>query len=203
MTESLNPTAVRLLEATLEVVRREGVASATSRQIATEAGVNLQAITYHFGSKDELVAQALVRAVRAWVEPAQLALRDAAQDPAGHLLQAVVALQGALSDASQHVPAYIEALALVPRRPEFKEQITAMFAELRRDLATTIEELREAGLVAAWVDPVAMAALIVAAADGVAIHLAVAPDAFDPDDVLAQVVALLLAASTLPRPLGP
>jgi hypothetical protein len=43
-----------------------------------------------------------------------------------------------------------------------------------------------------------MAALIVAAADGAAIHLAVDPEAFDPDDLIAQVVPLLTAASVLP-----
>jgi AcrR family transcriptional regulator len=58
-----------LVEATLRCLARSGVAGATARTITAEAGVNLAAITYHFGSKDHLVDRALVRAVRRLVDP--------------------------------------------------------------------------------------------------------------------------------------
>ena len=48
-----------------------------------------------------------------------------------------------------------------------------------------------------------MAGLVLAAADGTAIHLALDPDGTDVDAVLGQVVPLLLAASTLPPPTSP
>jgi AcrR family transcriptional regulator len=196
-------TRDRLLTAALEVVQGAGVAGATSRQIAAAAGTNLQAITYHFGSKDELVAQALVQAVRSWVEPARRALDGLTADPVGHLIRAVWELHDSLAAAGALVPAYLEALALAPRHGEFRAQIAVLLRDLRADLATAIEELRAAGYLAAWVDPVAMAALIVAAADGTAVHLTVDPDGFDLDGVIAQVVPLLTAASTLPPALRP
>ncbi|HEY6794954.1 MAG TPA: TetR/AcrR family transcriptional regulator [Kineosporiaceae bacterium] len=197
MTEQRQGTRERLLSAALTVVGDAGVAGATSRQIAAAAGTNLQAITYHFGSKDELVAQALVGAVRAWLEPARAALRGLTEDPAGHLVRAVWELQAALADARPRVPAYLEALALVPRSEPFREQIRELMRQLRAELAARLEELQEAGYLAPWVEPEPMAALVLAAADGTAIHLALDPDGIDPDDVLAQVVPLLLAASTL------
>ena len=200
MNDSRERTRAKLLEAALTVVGTSGVAGATSRQIATAAGTNLQAITYHFGSKDELVAQALVGAVRAWVEPARSALHGLTDDPAGHLVRAVWELQTTLAEVLPRVPAYIEALAMVPRSEQFRDQIRSLLAELRAEIAAALTDLKAAGVLADWIDPPAMAALVLAAADGTAIHLALDPDGIDVDDVLGQVVPLLLAASTLRPP---
>ena len=179
------------------MVAGHGVAGATSRQIAAAAGTNLQAITYHFGSKDALVAEALVGAVRGWVEPARAALQGLSDDPAGHLVRAVWELQTTLSEVLPRVPAYLEALALVPRSEDFRQQIRGLLAELRAEIAGSLRELKDAGYLADWIDPDAMAALVLAAADGTAIHLALDPEGLDADDVLSQVVPLLLAASTI------
>ncbi len=70
-----------LLDATRRCVRHQGLARTTSRDITTEAEANLAAITYHFGSKDELVAEALLAGLREWLDPALAALADA-DDPA-------------------------------------------------------------------------------------------------------------------------
>jgi TetR/AcrR family transcriptional regulator, regulator of cefoperazone and chloramphenicol sensitivity len=47
-----------LVEATLRLLGREGFHAITTRRIAEEAGVNVAAVNYHFGSKDALVKQA-------------------------------------------------------------------------------------------------------------------------------------------------
>lgn len=196
MTDRQDSTRTRLLDATLGVLVSHGAARATSREIAAAAGVNLQAITYHFGSKDELVAQALVHAVRRWVEPARAALAGVGQDPVGHLVAAVFALQKSLDDAREHFPAYVEALAAAPRNEAVRGEIVGLLHELRDGLAVSIRELRDAGLVAAWVDPESMAALVVAAGDGFVLHAMLDPDGYGVERTLGQVVQLLLAART-------
>jgi AcrR family transcriptional regulator len=198
MTDRQGVTRTRLLDATLEVLVSHGASRATSRQIAAAAGVNLQAITYHFGSKDELVAQALVHAVRRWVEPAQVALAGVGADPVGHLLAAVVALEGAFDEARDCFPAYAEALAAAPRQEVVRAEIVGLRHELRDGLAASIRELREAGLVAAWVEPEAMAALVVAAGDGLVLHTMLDPQESTFKPTLEQFVQLLLAARTAP-----
>lgn len=198
-------TRRRLLEAALDVVTAHGLAAATSRRIATAAGTNLQAITYHFGTKDALVAEALVGGVRAWLEPVRAALDALADDPAAGLLRAVWRLQQVLDTAAPRMPAYVEALALAPRNDDVRARIRGLLAELRDSLATTLRTLQGAGVVADWVEPDAMAALVLATADGTALHLAVDPDGTEVDGVLGQLVPLLLSASTLgvPPPGGP
>ena len=52
-----------LLAGARKVIAERGVAKATAREIAAEAGVSLAAIGYHFGSKDRLVTEALVEAL--------------------------------------------------------------------------------------------------------------------------------------------
>jgi AcrR family transcriptional regulator len=198
MIEAKGTARVRLLDATLDVLRSHGLTRATSREIASRAGTNLQAITYHFGSKEQLIAQALVHAVRSWVEPARLALQHVADDPLGRLVESVMALRATLAEALPHLPAYFEALAAAPRNDAVRTQIVGLIHELRDDLAARIAELREAGIVADWVKPKDMAALIVAAGDGLALHTMLDPDGIDADLVLDQVIQLLLAARTQP-----
>jgi AcrR family transcriptional regulator len=195
MNESKQGTRDRLLLATLDVLGRRGLAGTTSREITAAAGVNLQAITYHFGSKDDLVAQALVAAVRTWIEPARTALGGIAGDPLHGLFTAVAALGEAFEEARELVPAYLEALATAARDDRIRGPIVAMLTELREALAASIAELRDAGLIASWVEPEPMAALVVAAGDGFVFHATLDPAAHAPGAVLDQVTRLLLAAA--------
>src|SRR5207302_1932165 len=157
--------ATRLIEAALETVGTKGVAGASSRDIAAAEGVNLQAITYHFGSKEDLVAGALLRAVRAWVEPV-LAILRRDEDPATRMFAAAEALQRSLEEARVMVPVYLEAIVHSRRNEPLREGLEALVGELRRFLRDQITELRAGGYLPSWVDPDAMAMLLVAVADG-------------------------------------
>jgi len=52
-----------LLEGARRVILERGVAKATARDIAAAAGVSLAAIGYHFGSKDQLITEALTESL--------------------------------------------------------------------------------------------------------------------------------------------
>lgn len=52
-------TRARLLEAAREVFAEYGFQAATVREICRRADANVAAVNYHFGSKDELLAEAL------------------------------------------------------------------------------------------------------------------------------------------------
>lgn len=49
-----DPQQNTLIQATAKVIREEGVSSATTRRIATEAGVSLGSLHYHFENKQQL-----------------------------------------------------------------------------------------------------------------------------------------------------
>ncbi|HZD00782.1 MAG TPA: TetR/AcrR family transcriptional regulator [Actinomycetes bacterium] len=186
-------TEARLLQGTLRCLRERGVAGTTSRDIAAAAGVNLAAITYHFGSKDELVARALLHAVRAWLEPARQALaRDG--DPAAKALEAIALLRRSFGAARDLLPAYFEALVRAPRDDVLWRGVDELLGELRALLRDQIQDQKDHGLLPGWVEPDAMATLLLALADGIALHAALNPEAIDHDAIAMQVAQLLLAA---------
>jgi len=53
----------RILRATLAVIGRSGIGAVTHRSVAEEAGVPLGSLTYWFGTKDDLLREALRRFV--------------------------------------------------------------------------------------------------------------------------------------------
>lgn len=191
--EAPEPTEARLLAGTLECLRLYGLRGTTSRAIAAAAGVNLGAITYHFGSKDELVAQALVQTVRGWLAPALDVLRSD-RDPAERLIAAMAELQRTFVEARDMLPVYLEALVAASRDDTLRRGVEELFLEVRSFLSTQMREERDAGLLPPWVDPDAFAMLFVATADGIGLHAAIEPDAVQPDALAAQAIQLLLAS---------
>jgi AcrR family transcriptional regulator len=65
---SLDQTKARLLEAAGEEFAQNGFEGARVRSICTRAGVNLAAVNYHFGDKEQLYLQAVLEAHRCGVE---------------------------------------------------------------------------------------------------------------------------------------
>jgi AcrR family transcriptional regulator len=187
-------TRGRLLDGALAVLSDRGLQRTTSREIARASGVNLAGITYHFGSKDELVAQALLGAIRGWVDPALVMLRQDLH-PALRMIGAVQALQDSFERARDLLPVYLEALVQAARTDTLRRGVEELFAELRGFLTGQIGELKRMGFLPAWIEPEAMATLLVATGDGLALHAALEPRAIDHHAVAGQAMQLLLSAS--------
>jgi len=62
-TPARSVTRERILHATLRVIAEGGVGAVTNRRVATEAGVALGSLTYHFPSQTELLRDSLLRYV--------------------------------------------------------------------------------------------------------------------------------------------
>jgi AcrR family transcriptional regulator len=192
-------TREHLIQGTLRSLQERGLAGTSSRAIAEASGVNLAGITYHFGSKDELVAQAMLEAIRRWLEPALSTLR-ADGDPVTRMIGAIGALQSAFEQALPTLPVVIEALAQSPRNDAVRREAAALLDELTRFLAAQMGELKRMGFLPDWIEPGAMAVLLVAMGEGLAVHSVVDPDAVDREAVAGQLVQLLLAARAQPGP---
>jgi AcrR family transcriptional regulator len=189
-------TKDRLIRAAWECVRDGGQVGATSRAITTTADANLGAITYYFGSKDALVAEAVGGAIEALVAPALVALQDEALDPASRLLNAIAQLQQAYDASTDDAPAYLEVLIQSRRQPELESRIARVFAEIRATLATLMADLQARGMLPEWVQPDAMAGLLLAVAQGVVLQVSI--DRAGPSQPsMADQFALLLLASRL------
>ncbi len=184
-------TQRRMLEAATTLVRERGVAALTSREIARTAGVNLQAITYHFGSKDELVARALTGLVSERIAPIRAAL-DGDGNPAERLFVALSDIERAFTTARGDLAAYAGAVALSSSNPALATALNELHEELVGYLASLIAEMQTENYIQPWVRPRAMSELLVSIGNGVAMRsLYGEPDV---EGVLEQVLLLLLAA---------
>jgi AcrR family transcriptional regulator len=59
MSQDDSPVRRRIFASTVRLLGREGIQALTVRSIAREAGVNIAAVNYYFGSKDALVEEVL------------------------------------------------------------------------------------------------------------------------------------------------
>jgi AcrR family transcriptional regulator len=186
-------TRERLVEATQGCLRTRGLAQTSSRAITDLAGANLAAITYHFGSKEQLVAVALAAELDGWTRPV-LDLLDAPGDPATRLLGAVTTLNATFDEQRERVPGLLEVFVHAARDTDRDNPVRVTWVGLRERLATVIHELRTAGAVPTWVAPDAMASLILAVAAGTVVSSTVEPTGVDHRAIAAQFVSLLLEA---------
>lgn len=184
-------TRERLLAGAREVVARDGLAGATSRQITEAAGTNLASVTYHFGSKEQLVAAALAEEIESLIEPALAAL-EGDDPPATRLVHAVGLLLGSFEAQQHRVPLFFEAAAGELRSGA--GPTGAILAAARGRLTAVIESLREDGTIPAWIEAAPMAALIVATAQGLVLQSALDPAGPSPREMAGQFARLLLDA---------
>jgi AcrR family transcriptional regulator len=78
----MNETQVKILDTAERLFGEQGYAATSLRHIVAEAGVNLAAIHYHFGSKEDLLHQLVMRKAKP-VNEERMALLDRFESEAG------------------------------------------------------------------------------------------------------------------------
>lgn len=190
----MTDTRQRLLAAARVCLGGDGLAGTTSRHIARAAGANLAAITYYFGSKDELVAAALLEGLREWLTPTIEVLAGDG-DPAERTLAAIQTLTAAFEHRRGEAAAYLEALLQAPRIEPLQRGLLGLWADLRRLLADQMGEMQGDGTLPRWVEPEAMASLLIAVANGLVLQVTVDGGGPPMAAMAGQFGALLLAVT--------
>lgn len=146
-----NGARQRLIEATAKIMRDEGYAAATSRRVATEAGVKQALVYYYFPSMEDLFVEVL----RAGAEVSLERMREALthDDP---LLTLWI-----LNNDMRATALNTEFMALANHRKAIRTELKA-FAERVRDIETAAVAvaLRARGLDLDDYPPVAISMLI-------------------------------------------
>lgn len=174
------------------MVRDRGLHAASSRAITDAAGVNLASITYHFGSKDQLIARSLIEQIRRWLQPSLDALADADLDPTQRLLRAVLLLNETFATARSDSAVLLDTLSAARHLPTLHEEFQTLLSELRQQLAGHLAD-PSFGL-PEWVRPDVYAGLLVAIGTGIAVTATLDADGPTPADMTSQLAITLLAA---------
>jgi AcrR family transcriptional regulator len=174
-----------ILDRAIEVFARRGADRTSLRAIAQEVGVTHSALTHYFGSLEELLVEVYRESER----------RVQALHPAEPEVTPVEIMTES-ARVNREVAGLVQlystlvASALEEGHPAAREFATVRFADLRQSLAARVRHNQASGRIRADVDADAVAALVIAASDGLQTQWLLDP-AVDQDAALTLLEDLL------------
>jgi AcrR family transcriptional regulator len=129
----------RLIEGTLRCLERLPPERITARAIAEESGANLASITYHFGSKDTLVTEAVIEGLDRWLADIDSGLGDlASQEPATRFRRAAEVIETTRQRHTGLAKNLVGALARAQHDARIREMLAAGFRRSRPNVASLL-----------------------------------------------------------------
>jgi AcrR family transcriptional regulator len=181
--------AQRIIDAMRSSVGRRGVAGSTFDHVAREAGVSRGLLHYYFGTKERLLAEVVRRDcdLRMTILDAQVGAASTADDFINLLRQSLVELM----DNDPEFMALLFELFTLSRR---NEELAGEFAELtrrtREHIAALLSAKVDEGVLHLHAPADAVADLVFALADGIALRMLAEPERDFGDTVEAATVAV-------------
>ena len=175
----------QILDSVIALLAQRGGDRTSLRTVGQAIGVSHTALRHYFSSRDEL----LVEAYRAHES------RGAVDPPAAG--ESAVGLIIGSAERNRSIPGLVELYAtlttdaLQEQHAVTREFIRERFGSLRSVLAARVEAGQRAGTIAADIDPVDAAALVIAASDGLQVQWLLEPDTVDVGRVLSLLERLL------------
>lgn len=171
------------------------------RELASASGTNLGAVNYHFGSRENLLNQAILEFFLEWGER----VGDADVDPSATPLEELAArarpMIDGIAEAQPLFVMFLEGVLQSRRAPELQEQLAAHYAEQRRQVGERIAASPRGGELSARMLEVA-ASYMLAVADGMQLQALLEPAAIPTGEELAVFYEGLAAAARAGAPPG-
>jgi len=129
----------RLIEGTLRCLERLPPERITARVIAGESGANLASISYHFGSKDNLVTEAVIEGLDRWLADIASGLGDLpSQTPAARFRRAAEVIETSRRRHTGLAKNFVGALAKAQHDTRIRELLAAGFHRSRPNVASLL-----------------------------------------------------------------
>jgi AcrR family transcriptional regulator len=179
--------AKRIVDAMRESVAARGAAGSTFDYVAREAGVSRGLLHYYFGTKERLLVEVVRRDSEIRLAALAASLGDART--ADDFIDAMVrSLEQLIGRDPGFVVLMHELFTLSRRNEEIAGELAALARAARGDLATSLKAKQDEGVVRLGDDPDAVAGVLLALADGLALRFLTEPE-LDPRPMLAAAVA--------------
>ncbi len=179
--------AKRIVDAMRESVAARGAAGSTFDHVAREAGVSRGLLHYYFGTKERLLVEVVRRDSEIRLAALAAALGDART--ADDFIDALVR---SLEDLIGRDPGFVvlmhELFTLSRRNEEIAGELATLARVARTDIAASLQAKRAEGVIRLGDDPDAVAGVLLALADGLALRFLIEPE-LDPRPILAAAVA--------------
>lgn len=156
-----------IVEATLAVARRQGLASTTVRDVAAEMGTSSGLVHHYFDSMDEVLAEAFARAARSGLEAVTLSV-----GAAGDARRALAAFldEYAQAESDWTFQLWLDAWSEAGRRPAIREISAALNVAWKDLLESAIVRGVDEGAFACS-DPGAAAWRLISLLDGLVLQV--------------------------------
>jgi AcrR family transcriptional regulator len=128
-----------LIEGTLRCLERLPPERMTARAIAEESGANLASITYHFGTKDELVTAAVIEGLDRWLADVAAGLADLSEaEPAARFRRAWEVIKQTRRRHTGLAKNFVGALAKAQHDPRVRAMLAEGFHRSRGRVAVLL-----------------------------------------------------------------
>jgi AcrR family transcriptional regulator len=167
--------AQRIVEAMRRSVAQHGTAGSTFERVAREAGVSRGLLHYYFGTKEQLLAEAVRRDCQLRLErlEQQLAGAQTADDFIGLMAQH---LQEMVREDPDLVTLVFELFTLSRRNPDIAVEYANLMRTMREQVAGMLTVAQGEGVLQLHADPEAIAEVLFSLGDGFALRMLTEPD---------------------------
>jgi AcrR family transcriptional regulator len=184
--------AQRIVEAMRRSVARRGTAGATFDHVSREAGVSRGLLHYYFGTKEQLLVEAVRRDCELRMEllEHQLATAQTADDYIDLMAQN---LQETVHADPDFVTLVFELFTLSRRNDDIAAEYAGLMRRTREQVAAMLAAAQREGILHLHAEPEAIAEILFSLGDGFALRMLAEPDR----DFTATVQAGIAAARAL------
>jgi AcrR family transcriptional regulator len=184
--------AQRIVEAMRRSVARRGTAGATFDHVSREAGVSRGLLHYYFGTKEQLLVEAVRRDCELRMEllEHQLATAQTADDYIDLMAQN---LQETVHEDPDFVTLVFELFTLSRRNDDIAAEYAGLMRRTREQVAAMLAAAQREGILHLHAEPEAIAEILFSLGDGFALRMLAEPDR----DFTATVQAGIAAARAL------
>jgi AcrR family transcriptional regulator len=187
-------TRSALMEAAKRLVFERGYARTSVRDLVSEAGASLGAINYHFGSRENLLNQAMFEFFLEWGESVGQVEGAPGAGPIEQLATRARAIVDGIPAAQPLFVVFLEGLLQSRHSPGLRRELAKHYARQRKQAGERIRASPGAGQMAPRTAEV-IASYMLALADGLQIQALIDPDGVPTGDELAAFYEGLAATA--------
>jgi AcrR family transcriptional regulator len=167
--------AKRIVDAMRSSVARRGAAGSTFDHVAREAGVSRGLLHYYFGTKERLLVEVVRRDCDIRMDILDAALSDVrtAEDFVDALVRS---LEDVLENDPDFYALLFEITTMARRNDEIAGELSDLYRRTRRHVADLLQAKQDEGVLRLADEPEAVAAILFALGDGIALQVLHAPD---------------------------
>jgi AcrR family transcriptional regulator len=178
--------ARRIIDAMRRSVARRGTAASTFDHVSREAGVSRGLLHYYFGTKEQLLAEAVRRDCELRLErlERQLSTAKTADDFIDLMAQN---LQDTIREDPDFVTLVFELFTLSRRNADIALEYAGLMRSTREHVAVMLAAAQREGVVRLHAEPEAVAEILFSLGDGLALRLLTEPNRDFSDTILAGI----------------